>query len=556
MSGSLGLYYTYGTTRGTTPNIVPPKRPGTNQLINSINEGESITFTTTTTQNYSVLKWSVIYTTTNAADFTGTQSGLVMLTDLGSYKSGSITVTARADLLTEGVESFRVAISWNGGLGAYTRVNDPNWSSFLNDYGINKIGVTTGWSETIDVYFPTTSTYEFRFSTDDSGRWFLDGNSANAVNWNSAATFDYSTRTVSAGIHTVTIEVSSTGAAIGVGLEIRDSTGTIVIWDTANWANSMGINVNGPVITINDTSLTPPAAEYTSPGTYSWTCPAGVTRVNALCIGGGGGGGMATRPLATYRDGGGGGGGGLGWRNNIPVVPGQTYTVVVGAGGTGATSIGLTGGNGGNSFFNTSSTVCGFGGLGGLGGNFGGAGGAGGNFTGDGGGRGGNGGGGSANGLRSGGGGGAGGYSGDGGYGGTGTTNAAAPGLAANANSGGAGGGSSGNKNSFSNVVGGGGGGGVGIYGRTGTGTGTETPISNSPNTTSHGGRAGSGGSSGSSASISGTTNARPGGAPGSFGGGGGGSCSNIIAGTNGAGGAVRLVWRTGSSWPITNVGS
>jgi hypothetical protein len=28
-----------------------------------------------------------------------------------------------------------------------------------------------------------------------------------------------------------------------------------------------------------------------------------------------------------------GGGGGLGWKNNIEVVPGQSYTVVVGAGG-------------------------------------------------------------------------------------------------------------------------------------------------------------------------------------------------------------------------------
>lgn len=58
---------------------------------------------------------------------------------------------------------------------------------------------------------------------------------------------------------------------------------------------------------------------YTSQGMYSWTCPLGVYNVSVVCVGAGGGGG--------------GGGGGLGWRNNIQVSPGQTYTVSVGQGG-------------------------------------------------------------------------------------------------------------------------------------------------------------------------------------------------------------------------------
>lgn len=438
MTGVLGLYYTYTDDSNTVPSIIPPRNPGTNEIVKSINEGASVTFVvgvTGTVYTSTGLTWGIEYITADNLDFTGSQAGTITLSAKDNwnwYYTGAFTVTARADLTTEGAESFRVFI------------RDPNTNQIIS-------------------YSPT--------------------------------------------------------------------------------------------ILINDTSVTPPTAEYTSPGTYSWTCPAGVTRVNALCIGGGGGGGMATRPLATYRDGGGGGGGGLGWRNNISVTPGQTYTVVVGAGGSGASTVGITGSNGGNSFFSSSSTVCGFGGAGGLGGNFGGSGGQGGSYNGDGGGRGGNGGGGSAGGLRSGGGGGAGGYSGDGGYGGTGTSSAAAPGLAANTSGGGAGGGSSGNKNSFSNVVGAGAGGGVGIYGRSGTGGGTETPISNASSTTSHGGRAGSSGSTGTSVTISGTGPARSGGSPGNYGGGGGGSCSNIIAGTSGAGGAVRLVWRTGSSWPSTNVG-
>ena len=55
---------------------------------------------------------------------------------------------------------------------------------------------------------------------------------------------------------------------------------------------------------------------YIANGTYSWVAPSGVTSVSAVAVGPG-------------RN----SGGGLGWRNNITVVPGTSYTVVVGKGG-------------------------------------------------------------------------------------------------------------------------------------------------------------------------------------------------------------------------------
>ena len=92
----------------------------------------------------------------------------------------------------------------------------------------------------------------------------------------------------------------------------------------------------------------PPAAttvvgqqEYTSPGSYAWTCPAGVNQISVVCIGGGGGGGSNNYEA--------GGGGGLGWKNNISVNPGQVYSIVVGNGGSGNTSGGT---DGGDSYFN------------------------------------------------------------------------------------------------------------------------------------------------------------------------------------------------------------
>jgi hypothetical protein len=73
----------------------------------------------------------------------------------------------------------------------------------------------------------------------------------------------------------------------------------------------------------------PPVGEavFTTPGTYGWTAPTNVTSVSVVCVGGGGGG------MGYF--GAGGAGGGLAYKNSIPVTPGSTYSVEVGAGGPG-----------------------------------------------------------------------------------------------------------------------------------------------------------------------------------------------------------------------------
>lgn len=70
----------------------------------------------------------------------------------------------------------------------------------------------------------------------------------------------------------------------------------------------------------------------TSPGTFDWTCPAGVTQIAVEAIGGGGGGsgGGISEGYAA------GGGGAYALRAAMPVTPGNTYTFVVGSGGPGS----------------------------------------------------------------------------------------------------------------------------------------------------------------------------------------------------------------------------
>ena len=97
---------------------------------------------------------------------------------------------------------------------------------------------------------------------------------------------------------------------------------------------------------------------FTTPGSFSWTAPAGVTSVSVVAVGGGGEGGEANTCDAA-----GGGGGGLGWKNAIAVAPGTNYSVVVGAGGSMLSTnvYDQDGDSGGNSYFISISVVAGHG---------------------------------------------------------------------------------------------------------------------------------------------------------------------------------------------------
>ena len=273
------------------------------------------------------------------------------------------------------------------------------------------------------------------------------------------------------------------------------------------------LHTSSQVITINDTSTQAPQGQesWTTPGTYTWVCPADVTSIAAVAVGGGGGG--HSQGGSSF---GGGGGGGLGWKNGISVTPGQSYTIQVGAGG------GLSQG-GGNSHFENSSIVHG------VGGNNASGGGNGGSYTGDGGGNGGNGIGGNGVDGAGGSGGGAGGYSGSGGAGGQ--------------NGSGGGGGGGGYHSGTGNGDRRAGGGGVGLLGegasgQTSTGGGSPFPP---------GGTGGSGGTNGTAG-----TGGATGGNGGVRGGGGGGGYAN----GNGGNGGVRIIWGPNRSFPSTNTGN
>ena len=276
------------------------------------------------------------------------------------------------------------------------------------------------------------------------------------------------------------------------------------VW--SGWtSSSVSMTNTTPTFSLSTDDKTIPNGEeeWTTSGTYSWTCPANVNQVSVVCIGGGGRGGIQE----FSSSGGAGGGGGLGWKNYITVTPGQSYTVYVGTASQDSYFINTStvkGGKGGNAEDSGTSTFTG---------------GDGGNYVGDGGGNGGN--GGSSGGSDGAGGGGAGGYSGNGGLGGVQNYNS---GNGWDGSGGAGGGGSDGMYNgSFGS---GGDGGGVGLYGEGNSGTGGVSGVqSNGQN-----GNPGFGGDGQS------------------YGGGGHGSNQNNPG--PGASGAVRIIWGSGRAFP------
>jgi len=116
----------------------------------------------------------------------------------------------------------------------------------------------------------------------------------------------------------------------------------VATFSVAQTATNMGVGDKVAYTTAPQTD------SYSTGGTYTWTCPAGVTSVTLECWGAGGGGSTRT----TTGSGGGGGGGAYSKRNTIPVTPGTGYTVTVGSGG------GPVNNGGDSTFTGDSSTTC------------------------------------------------------------------------------------------------------------------------------------------------------------------------------------------------------
>ncbi len=129
-------------------------------------------------------------------------------------------------------------------------------------------------------------------------------------------------------------------------------------WDwtcTGTYGSPVSCSANSFCVeTINNSSV---IFKCSGVGTTSWTAPIGVTSVDYLVVGGGGG---STGGTAAINYGAGGAGGTVLHGTGYAVVPSNSYTITVGAGGTKCATA-CTSGNGGTSVFSTISATGGTG---------------------------------------------------------------------------------------------------------------------------------------------------------------------------------------------------
>ncbi len=153
---------------------------------------------------------------------------------------------------------------------------------------------------------------------------------------------------------TFSMDTANTAILTSAGLSLNATTG-VISGDATDVSNSttyafdvIATDSTGVNSTTRSFSIIidDPAGnqEYVSSGNYTWTVPDAVVMVHVVCVGAGGGAGCSN-------SGQGGGGGALVYRNDIPVVAGQTATIVVGAAGEVGPSESGSGTDGGDSTF-------------------------------------------------------------------------------------------------------------------------------------------------------------------------------------------------------------
>lgn len=231
----------------------------------------------------------------------GTVSGLATGQQLTLKNNGGDTLSLSAN----GPFTFRTPIAY-GGAYSVTVGSQPTGQVCTVSNGSGK-NVTYNITDVSVTCSAATFTVGGTVSGLASGTQVtLYDNGADPLTITADGTFTFATPVAYSGSYAVTVATQPTSQTCLV------SNGT---------GSNVSANISGVTVTCYQT-------QFTTPGNYTWTVPAGVTSINVTAIGGGGGGGGMWGASAGAT-----GGAGAVVKSTLGVTPGQVLMLVVGGGG-------------------------------------------------------------------------------------------------------------------------------------------------------------------------------------------------------------------------------
>lgn len=285
-------------------------------------EGQSLRFSVTTTDFGSgTLYWTVNHITTSSADF-GANSGTVTITD----DAGQFFISATADSVTEGTETFRVQLRTGSTSG--TVVDTTATVQLIDTSKTPTVYSIARTSATVDE--GNIAVFNVGATNFGSGTLYATVNSETMYDddFNNGQT-SYQVSVVN-GAGTVNVAIKAdiiTDGNQSFRMQLREGSSSGTVLATSD------------EVTVNDTSITPAGTQaWRSEGNFTFTVPAGITKIRVTLAGGGGGAtSYSVYPGAHL----------IAGANFLPgltgklvtgiisVQPGTSLTVKVGAGGQG-----------------------------------------------------------------------------------------------------------------------------------------------------------------------------------------------------------------------------